>query len=191
MKKRTALALTVATVSLLFLGFARLPDGAQPVQGFELEQFYGRWYEIARSDNRWERGLDNVTATYSPLPNGDIEIRNRGRKTASGEWTESTGRAEFVGPNDIGRLKVSFFGPFYIGYNVLAHDTDENSYMLVCGSNHKYLWILAREPVLEPGIVDELLVIAEQQGFDVDDLIFVDHDLAEPTRRDNTRLASN
>lgn len=161
---------------LALVGCAGIPDGVEPVQGFQVERYLGKWYEIARLDHRFERGLSHVTATYRPRDDDGIHVLNRGFDGTSGEWQEAVGRAYFVGDQDVGHLKVSFFGPFYGGYTVVSLDIDDYSYAMVCGPNRSYLWILARQPMLDRAIVEALVGKAKALGFDTDALIFVDHD---------------
>jgi apolipoprotein D and lipocalin family protein len=151
-----------------------LPDGVEAVEGFELERYLGRWYEIARLDHSFERGLTSVTATYSLRDDGGVRVVNRGYDAGENEWQEAVGKAYFVDEPNVGRLKVSFFGPFYGGYNIIALDREHYKYSLVAGPNRSYLWILARSPELSPEIVDELVEKAEGLDFPVDELIFVE-----------------
>lgn len=162
----------------LLVACTGVPDGVDVVDDFELEPYLGTWYEIARLDHSFERGLSNVTATYTPREGGGINVLNRGYRDAEGEWDEAEGKAFFVESPDIGRLKVSFFGPFYGGYNVVAVDPDR--YSLVVGPNRSYLWVLARETALPQATLDELLATAAAAGFDTDALIYVTHDRTQP-----------
>ena len=164
----------------LLLGFAAgactgIPEGAEVVDDFDLQRYLGTWYEIARLDHRFERGLNNVTATYSLRDDGGVRVLNRGFNTADQEWEEAEGKAYLVDASNVGRLKVSFFGPFYGGYNILALDQADDGYSLVVGPDRDYLWILAREPSLAPEILAELVAIAANLGFPVDELIYVEH----------------
>lgn len=156
------------------LGCTGAPDGVVPITGFELQKYLGTWYEIARLDHSFERGLSQVTAAYSMRSDGKVRVVNRGFNAASGEWKEATGKARFTGDSDIGQLKVSFFGPFYGGYNIIALDQDAYQYSLVAGPNRDYLWLLSRTSQMNPDIVTELVGIAADLGFPTDDLIFVD-----------------
>ena len=159
---------------LLCAGCTGAPDGVQPVSGFELDRYLGTWYEIARLDHRFERGLTDVTATYSMRDDGGVKVVNRGYRSDEAEWDEAIGKAYFVGDADIGQLKVSFFGPFYGGYNIV--ELDQNyQYALVVGPNRDYLWILARSPKLDEAIVNALVERAESLEFATDELIFVSH----------------
>ncbi|ANO50403.1 lipocalin family protein [Woeseia oceani] len=151
------------------------PDGVQAVSGFELNRYLGTWYEIARLDHRFERGMSDVTATYSLRDDGGINVVNRGYKASSGEWNDATGKAYFVGAPDTGQLKVSFFGPFYGGYNIIALDKDDYQYALIAGPDRGYLWILARSRTLEPAVLSALIAKARRLNFPTDELIFVDH----------------
>ena len=156
-----------------------VPEGAQVVTGFELDRYLGTWYEIARLDHRFERGLSNVTANYSMRDDGGVQVVNRGYEDAKGEWNEASGKAFFVGAEDVGQLKVSFFGPFYGAYNILALDKDHYQFALVSGPDRGYLWILARSPDLDRSILSDLLDKARSLDFPTDELIYVDHSRSE------------
>lgn len=156
-------------------GCVSVPDGVQPVTGFELDRYLGRWYEIARLDHRFERSMSNISATYSMRDNGGVNVLNRGYKHEKGIWDDATGKAYFVDDTDVGRLKVSFFGPFYGGYNIIELDKENYQYALVAGPNRKYLWILARTPELNQDVLSMLVNKAKQLNFPTDELIYVDH----------------
>jgi apolipoprotein D and lipocalin family protein len=160
---------------LVLCGCTGVPEGVDTVDDFELDRYLGRWYEIARLDHRFERGLSSVTANYSLRDDGGVRVLNKGFNTDSGEWEEAEGKAYFVETPDMGRLKVSFFGPFYGGYNIIELDKQDYSYSLVAGPDTGYLWILARTPDLDQSVVDSLVAKARSFGFPVDELIFVDH----------------
>jgi len=159
---------------LLLAGCTGTPAGVTPVSPFELDRYLGTWYEIARLDHRFERGLSQVTADYSRRDDGGIRVVNRGYDAARDSWQEAEGRAYPVGDPTVGHLKVSFFGPFYGGYCVIALDQEAYRYALVSGPTRDYLWILARTPVLEADIVDRLVDQARQLGYPAGELIFVD-----------------
>ena len=162
---------------LLFglFGCAQIPEGVVAVKGFEVQRYLGTWYEIARLDHSFERGLVNVTATYSLNEDGSMRVVNRGYDPRQNRWKEAEGRAHFISGSDLGRLKVSFFGPFYGGYNILEIDERNYSYALICGNNRSYLWILARQPELSQDVMDSLTQKANYLGFDTDALIYVQH----------------
>jgi apolipoprotein D and lipocalin family protein len=158
-------------------GCIGIPEGIDPVDDFELEPYLGTWYEIARLDHRFERGLSNVTANYSLREDGSVSVLNRGYRTEKGKWDEAEGKAYLIGDPGVGRLKVSFFGPFYGAYNIF--ELGENyEYSMVAGSDRSYLWILAREARLPQATLEELLSKAEAAGYDTSELIFVEHDRA-------------
>lgn len=152
-----------------------VPEGVKTVDGFEVERYLGKWYEIARLDHSFERGLTNVTAEYSLRDDGGIKVINRGFNPVKNEWDEAIGKAYFVDEPDIGQLKVSFFGPFYGAYNILELDKAGYQYSLVSGPDRSYLWILARTPVLEQEIINMLVQKAESLGFPTSELIYVPH----------------
>lgn len=156
-------------------GCAGIPEGATAVTGFELDRYLGQWYEVARLDHRFERGLSNVTATYSMRKDGGVSVLNRGYSVDKGEWQEATGKAYFVGNTDVGQLKVSFFGPFYGGYNIIELDKEDYQYALVVGPDRGYLWILSRSPQLDSATLSALIDKARSLDFATDQLIYVDH----------------
>jgi len=161
---------------LLLLGLfgcAQIPEGVTAVQRFDADRYLGTWYEIARLDHVFERGLINVSATYSRNDDGSLKVINRGYDPVQDRWKEAQGRALFVAGSTVGQLKVSFFGPFYGGYNVVAIDEADYAYVLVCGNSRNYLWILAREPQLPAAVTADLVQRARSLGFDTDALIFV------------------
>ena len=160
-------------LSVVFAGCAGTPSGIQPVQNFNISRYLGTWYEIARLDHSFERGLNNVSATYTLRDDGGIDVLNKGYDERSGKWKQVKGRAYFLKQNNIASLKVTFFWPFYGGYNVIALDDENYSYALVCGPSRSYLWILAREKTIRPDITAQLVKTAEQLNFKVDELIFV------------------
>jgi apolipoprotein D and lipocalin family protein len=156
-------------------GCAGTPEGVKPVGGFELDRYLGTWYEIARLDHRFERGLSEVTATYSLRDDGGVQVINRGYKSAEGQWDEAVGKAYFVGDPAVGHLKVSFFGPFYGGYNVIELDKTDYQYSLVAGPDRSYLWILSRTPEMNADSLQALVTQAEKLGFATNELIYVEH----------------
>lgn len=151
-----------------------IPTGVGPVKGFDKDRYLGKWYEIARIDFRFEKDLNNTTATYSALENGKIRVQNEGYNYKKNKWKKAIGKAKFTGSTDVAMLKVSFFGPFYAGYNVIKIDKDYQ-YALVAGKNFDYLWILSRTPVIPENIKEEYLQFAQQAGFDTKRLIWVEH----------------
>lgn len=169
--------LTFALVSLVLAvqaGCARAPEGVNPVTGFELQRYLGTWYEIARLEHRFERGLSRITAEYSMRSDGGVRVVNRGFRDASGEWDEATGKAYFTGDSNVGQLKVSFFGPFYGGYNIVELDRMGYQYSLVAGPSRDDLWLLSRTPGMDPATARRLIDTAAGLGFATDELIFVD-----------------
>ena len=173
--KRFVSKMALILGALLAAGCTGLPDGVTPVAGFDVERYLGTWYEIARLDHRFERGLEKISANYSYREDGGIRVVNRGFDSARGQWKEAEGKAFFIGDAQTGRLKVSFFGPFYGSYNIIELDHAGYHYALVCGPDMSYLWILARQPDLDRDIVDKLVDRAATLGFDTGKLIYVSH----------------
>jgi len=167
--------------SLLFITLAAVaactgvPEGISPVENFDVEKYLGTWYEIARLDHSFERGLDQVTATYSRREDGGVKVINRGFNRKEGSWSEAEGKAYFTQTPDIGALKVSFFGPFYGAYNIIALDKENYQWVMICGNNRDYLWIMSRNPNLDQQTINRLLGRAKALGFATDKLIWVDH----------------
>lgn len=167
--------LVMGILALLFSSCSTIPEGVVAIKPFDKAKYLGKWYEIARFDFRFERNLNNTTAQYSVKDDGTIKVVNRGYNYEKKKWEEATGIAKFVGKPDVAMLKVSFFRPFYGGYNVIAIDNDYK-YALVCGNKLSYLWILSREITIPEEIKQNYLTIAKKLGFDTAALIWVEHD---------------
>ena len=166
---------TVIFLLLLVTGCTGIPVNVKPVGDFKAEKYLGKWYEIARLDHGFERELSKVTAEYSMREDGGIRVVNRGFHVRDQQWKQMEGKAYFVKGSDAGYLKVSFFGPFYGSYVVIALDQEDYRYSLVCGPNKSYLWLLAREPTLDYEIQTKLLSQAAALGFATNKLIFTQH----------------
>ncbi|MFC1515387.1 lipocalin family protein [Thermodesulfobacteriota bacterium] len=162
-------------LSALVTGCVGMPENVTPVDDFDIGKYLGRWYEIARLDHSFERELIKVTADYTSGEDNRIIVLNRGFDPKSQKWKEIEGKGYLAGDPSVGRLKVSFFGPFYGGYNIIELDRDEYQYALVCGPNKSYLWILARDPMIDREIVNRLVSRAMSLGFDTERLIYVEH----------------
>lgn len=167
------LAMMIGT--LLIAGCVSAPRGVEVVAGFELDRYLGTWYEIARLDHRFERGLSDVSATYTKRKDGGIDVLNRGFNQQESSWKEARGRAYPVGEAGAASLKVTFFWPFYAGYNIIELDREAYQYALICGPSRKYLWILSRNQQLDDAIIERLVKKAEALGFKTGELIFVKH----------------
>lgn len=166
--------LILLAMFLSLSGCLGMPDGVEPIADFEAERYLGRWYEIARLDHSFERGLESVNATYSLRDDGGIKVVNRGFHTKDGEWREAVGKAYFVDGDSVAHLKVSFFGPFYGSYVVF--DLDKRGYetAFVSGYNHAYLWLLARSPSVNDVVKEDFVRQANALGFATKDLVWVD-----------------
>ncbi len=174
MKTLTIVSALIPVLSGLF-SCSTIPKGVVAVTPFNKEKYLGKWYEIARMDFRFEKNLNNTTAEYSLNTDGTIKVDNKGFNYLKGKKEEAIGKAKFVGDENIAMLKVSFFGPFYAGYNVIALD-EEYKYALVSGDKFKYLWILSRETTVPDEIRSKYLKLAESLGYKTSDLVWVDHD---------------
>lgn len=166
-------------VFALLSSCASIPKKAQPLQNFDVNKYLGNWYEIARFDFRFEKNMDNVMAQYSINDKKNIDVLNSGYNFIKEKWVSAKGVAKFRGDENVAALKVSFFGPFYSGYNVIALD-DNYKYALVAGKDLNYLWILSREKSIPENINKEYLKIAQEIGYDTSKLIWVEHDKTSP-----------
>lgn len=162
--------------ALLLTGCVGLPENVKPVDHFNADRYLGKWFEVARLDHSFERGLSKVSASYSLRDDGGIKVINRGYDAQKQQWKEAEGKAYFVNGKDLGYLKVSFFGPFYGAYVVVELDHEGYQYSLVSGPNKSYLWILSRTPQMNPEVQQRLVERAAALGYDTGKLIFVEQD---------------
>ncbi len=169
MTKRILLLAT----ALCLGGCLGMPKSVTPINGFELNRYLGTWYEIARLDHSFERGMEQVTAEYSLREDGGVSVTNRGFLPAENKWKEAVGKAFFVEEPTAGYLKVSFFGPFYGSYVIFELDRENYQYAFVSGPDNSYLWLLARTPTVEKNLLDRFAGQAEQLGFAAEQLIYV------------------
>jgi len=168
-----AVFVPLATTAILLSACTSAPRGVTPVTGLDIDRYLGTWHEVARLDHRFERGLSQVTAEYSRRDDGRIRVVNRGFDEASGKWSQVEGKARFRGDPQVGSLEVSFFGPFYGGYHIIALDRADYRWAMVSGPSRDYLWILARSADLSPDVVQPLLDQAHELGFAVTELIWL------------------
>ena len=162
MKAMLSVALLICSC-LSLQGCTGVPDGVTPVTPFELNRYLGEWHEIARLDHRFERGLTEVTANYSLRDDGGVKVINRGFNAQENQWQQAEGKAYFVGDSNTGALKVSFFGPFYGGYNI-AKLSDDYSVALVVGPSTDYAWLLARSKTPAQALCDDYMTFAQNLG---------------------------
>lgn len=166
----------ISLLLVVFLtGCVGIPENVNPVDNFSLAKYLGKWYEIARLDHSFERGLTRVTADYSLRDDGGVRVLNRGYSEKEKTWKEAEGKAYFVQKPDQGYLKVSFFGPFYGSYIVFELDHENYQYSLVSGPDKSYLWILDRDPEIRDDLKNIIIAKATTLGFDTSKLIFVKH----------------
>lgn len=143
-----------------------VPRGVEPMIGFDAKRYMGTWYELARIDHRFERGVSRTFAYYSLEEDGAVTVINRGYSEEKNAWKESQGKARVLGEPDVAALKVSFFGPFYGGYNIVSLD-DGYQTALVIGSSLDYFWLLSRTKSLPDRKFRQLLRIAQELGVDM------------------------
>ena len=153
-------------------GCLKLPQDIEPVDGFELDRYLGKWYEIARLDHSFERGLANITAEYTSRDDGGVKVINKGFSMMENKWIEAEGKAYFVRNQHEGYLKVSFFGPFYGAYIVFDLDKENYQYAFVTSYDKSYLWLLARTPAVSDELINRFVQRSGELGFETDKLIF-------------------
>lgn len=179
MKNRIILTLLLSFGLLNSLtSCSSMPEKAQPVDQFDVNRYLGTWYEIARFDYRFEKDLDNAIAQYSLIEDGNVNVVNSGYNFKKNKWVSANGTAKFRGEKNVAALKVSFFGPFYAGYNVVA--LEEYKYALIAGKNLDYLWILSREKTIPENIKQKFISKAQEIGYDTSKLIWVKQDKKSP-----------
>lgn len=167
--------LVLVTVMLLVAGCATsVPENIKVVRPFDIDRYLGQWFEIARLDHSFERNMNQVSATYSRNEDGSIKVVNRGFDTSTGKWREAVGRAEFIEGPEIGALRVSFFGPFYGGYFIVALDQQDYQWVMIVGNDLDYFWILSRNKTLDVTVRQELLRKAREMGIATDKIIWVE-----------------
>lgn len=149
-----------------------IPENVSPVTGFELDRYLGKWFEVARVDNRFEKGLIKTTAEYTLNGDGTVNVLNSGVDENSGRYKRASGTAEFVRDKYEGALKVSFFGPFYGGYNIVALDEDYR-WAIIVGSSPKYFWVLSRTAEFPKELKERAIKVASEVGVTSDKLNWV------------------
>ncbi|MGX9419056.1 lipocalin family protein [Vibrio sp. RC27] len=167
--------LNVLLLAMSLVACAGIPETIEPVTDFDVNKYSGKWYEIARLDHHFERGLEKVTATYSINDDGGVRVVNRGFSTEANEWKEAIGKAKFAGDENIGHLKVSFFGPFYGSYVIFDLDKESYQYAFITGSDDS-LWFLSRTPVVSDELKEKFVTMVKEAGYNVDELIFVNQE---------------
>lgn len=153
-----------------------MPKSVKPVSDFKLDNYLGKWYEIARLDHSFEKGLSQVSAEYKIREDGGVSVINRGFSKEKNKWKEALGKAYFVNSETEGYLKVSFFGPFYGAYVVFELDQEGYQYAFISGPNTEFLWLLARTPKVKPELIKKFVDMAAARGFDTNKLIYVEQD---------------
>ncbi|MDE6300808.1 MAG: lipocalin family protein [Muribaculaceae bacterium] len=159
---------SLSVLLCLLTGCSKLTVDNSVVNDFDLDRFLGGWYEIARFDHRFERGMEQTKANYTLREDGKVDVLNTGLK--NGKPTEAKGVAKLT--DTPGLLRVSFWGPFYSDYRILLLDPDYQ-YALIGSGTDDYLWILSRTPRISPEIKDKLLAEARKRGYDPANLIWV------------------
>lgn len=167
----------LSLIALLLAACTGIPEGIEPVDDFRIDRYLGTWYEIARLDHSFEKGLSNVTAQYSLMDDGGVNVINSGYSKEKQRWETAEGRAYFVNDKSTGHLKVSFFGPFYGSYVIFKLDTINYQYAFVTSYKKKYLWLLARTPAVSDEVIQDFMEVSRSNGFNTEEIIFVEHAL--------------
>ena len=153
----------------------KVPKSIKVVENFDIEKYMGTWYEIARFDFKYEKDLKNVTATYSLQDNGKVKVVNKGYNYVTNKEAEAVGKARQLDNTRNGALKVSFFGPFYSGYNVVMMDPAYEN-VLVFGESTDYMWILSRNKTIPAAVKETFLTKASEAGYDLKRLVWTTQD---------------
>lgn len=140
-----------------------------PVATLDLNRYLGEWYEIARFDHSFERGVEQAKANYTQNADGTIKVVNSGIKNGKAKTAIGKGKTT----DTPGLLRVSFFGPFYADYRVMLIDKDY-SHALVGSGSADYLWILSRTSGLSETAKSELLAEAQRRGYDTSKFMWVE-----------------
>ena len=145
------------------------------VKKVDFNRYIGKWYEIARFPNSFEKNLVGVTATYSFRKDGKIQVQNTGLKNnLDGKLEKAVGKAKIPDPAEPGKLKVSFFLFFYADYFIFELDEENYQYALIGSSSDNYLWILSRTPQMSSDVYNLLLEKAAKRGYDTSRLVKVE-----------------
>ncbi len=167
---KNILCLLLLFVALTGCGKTQTVDNS-PIERIDLERYLGDWYEIARFDHRFERGMEQTKANYSMREDGTLTVLNSGVK--NGKPKTVKGKAKLTATPAL--LRVSFFGPFYGDYRVMLLDSDYQ-WSLVGSGGDDYLWILARTPQISDSVKTIILKEAQRRHYDIQKLIWVKHD---------------
>ncbi len=175
-KKKSLLLLSAVAVGTTLYNLLKpIRSNVPVVQGFDLDRYLGDWFEIARMDFFWEKNLKNVSANYSLNEDGSVGVLNQGYDILKENFKCRQAKATFVRKKNEGALKVSFFGPFYSGYNVVRID-EKYRYALVFGDNLDYMWILSRVKSVPDSVKQNYLKYAQECGYKIQDLVWTIHD---------------
>ncbi len=159
---------TLSVLLSLLMGCSKLTVDNSVVPDFDLNRFLGSWYEIARFDHKFERGMEQTKAMYVLRDDGKVDVLNTGIK--DGKPSEANGLAKLT--ETPGLLRVSFWGPFYSDYRIMLLDNDYQ-YALVGSGSDDYLWILSRTPQISDETKTQILTEAQNRGYDTTKLIWV------------------
>lgn len=173
--KISSLTIVIFSITTLLISCksVKVPDQLEVVKPFDVNQYTDKWYEIARFDFKYEKDMNQVTAEYILNDDGSITVINKGYNYVKKKWKETKGKAKFIADNNQGALKVSFFGPFYSGYNVVLMEPDyENA--LIFGENLDYIWILSRNKTIPKSVKDKFLDKAKSFGYNLDRLVWTE-----------------
>lgn len=164
--------ISIILLSTMMTACAGVSEEIKPVNNFELDKYMGTWYEIARLDHSFERGLEQVSATYTENADGTVRVLNKGYLPGKDKWKDAIGKAKFAEAPDKGHLKVSFFGPFYGSYIIFEMDQEDYQYAFITGSKNT-LWLLSRTPTVNDELKDRFIKTVRDLGYASEELIFV------------------
>ncbi|HTH82514.1 MAG TPA: lipocalin family protein [Mucilaginibacter sp.] len=160
-----------------------IPKGATAVQPFDIDRYLGKWHEIARLPNSVEKDIDHLTEDYIRQKNGSIKVITRGLNRETGKHVEAIGKMKLAGNENTGMLKVSYFRPVFLAYNILDMDPDYK-YAMVAGNNLETLWILSRDQTIPDDIKARFLYNAAKIGFIIEHLDWMKQPNLQPDIED-------
>lgn len=186
-KKISAYSVVLAFLSIQFylpsIGFSA---SLQPVQHVELKRYVGQWYDIAHYPNKYQDGCQDSTVRFSLRDNGEIDVLNSCQDKQNGTLHHADGHGWVIDAPNNARLKISYFWPFRKEYMIIDQGKDYD-YSVICTTDRKNLWIIARTPNISKDVFDRILLNLEKQEFHRDNLIKTEHTKHEIVLNDKKR----
>ncbi len=184
--KRALPLLLVTSATLALSACATLQRGPvgnisvpQPARPVDLQRYSGLWHEIGRYENGFERGCEGVTAEYTLRNDGLVGVRNLCREGTTGPERRSEGRAKITPGSGNAKLKVSFWGPLFLGDYWVLDRAEDYSWAIVGEPSGRYLWLLSRTPHPSETVSTTIMTRVRSLGYDTDMIRATRHDRPE------------